>query len=292
MTLIIVEEIIMCASPKHGRLVAPLLIALVALVVTAVPAGAAEEVKPEFYAWDLRVDFEDGAPHAVLTNYNGLLEPPKILAWKAAEVQCTAQGPGQITYQNGVAVFDGASFLRCPIPLNIMPPADQCETTAYGNWWFSAEGTFQPVQAPNPIIWASDNSFSFGLPSDGTRARTRVQFPSQIYLSGLWPRDGAWNEVLMGQNGPMMLAATSEIPGLLENLDVSWEPFFSGVSATQVGHRMFAPSAVRQGKVDAAPLPYLPPPPFVDIGRNANAGAVFAGTLAYAEVDPPGCTVK
>jgi hypothetical protein len=282
----------MCVSPKRRRLVSPLLIALVALVVSAMPVGAAEGVKPEFYAWDLRVDFEDGAPHAVLTTYNGLLAPPAILAWEAVEVICVERGSGQITYQNGVAIFDGASFLRCPIPLNIVPLPDQCETTAYGNWWFSAEGTFQALQAQNPIIWASDNSFSFGLPSDGVRARTRVQFPSQVYQSGLWPRDGAWNEVLMGQNGPMILEATSEIPSLLENLDVSWEPFFSGVSATEVGHRMFAPVGVRQGKINAAPLPYAPPPPFVDIGRNANIGAVFAGTLAYAEVDPPGCTVK
>lgn len=173
-----------------------------------------------------------------------------------------------------------------------MPPSDQCREASFGNFWFSAEGSFNQVSAINPMLKASDNSFYFSLPSSGSQARTRVQFPTRLYQSANWPISSSWNETLMGQYGPMMIEAAGEIDDLLENLDPSWESYFAMVNATQVGHRMFSPTAVRSGKSAAYELPYAPPPPYIDVGYNENTGAYFSGTLAYVEVDPPACVGK
>lgn len=286
----------MSVRTRRPLLISALLAALVAVGLAAAPPrqALASPEEPQFYAWDLRADFETGAYRVILTSYNGDYDPPQIHEWVATDItsQCAELGPGSITYQNGRAIFDGASLIRCTLPTGIVPPVDQCEDVAFGNFWFSAEGSFNQVSAINPMLKASDDSFYFNLPSSGSQARTRVQFPTQVYQSNNWPISSSWNEVLMGQYGPMIVEAASKIPDLLENLDLSWETYFLTVGPNQVGHRMFSPSAVRSGKTGAAQLPYADPPPMIDIGYNDNTGAYFNGTLAYVEVDPPACTAK
>lgn len=266
--------------------------AMVGAAPTARPVQAEEPARPEFAAWDLHADFSGGAPEVIVTAYSGLHNPPEITSWNAYDISayCVQQGPGSITYQNGYAQFDGSAYLVCELPPLIMSGLD-CEVNASKYFFFGADATLLPVAQPNPIASASDGSFLFGLPSNGVQARTRGALSGTVYQTAPWQRDGAGNEVLLGQDGPLMIAAAQTI-GLLDYLTPSWENAFASLSSQKVGHWMYSAGGTSTWNANAAPLPYRTPPPYVYIGYNSVTGDIFNGRLTAVDVDPPGCTVK
>jgi hypothetical protein len=269
-----------------------LLLAIVGAAPTARPVRAEGAVRPAFAAWDLQADFSNGAPEVLVTAYQGLHDPPEVTQWSQFDISahCVQQGSGSITYQNGYAQFDGNAYLACPLPSVLMSGLD-CEVNASKHFFFGADTTLRPVARGNPIVAASDGSFFFGLPSNGVEAQTRGMLSGTVYQTAPWQRDNAGNEVLLGQDGPLMIETANTI-GLLDFLNPSWQATFENVNHTKVGHWMNSAGGVSTWGTSAALLPYRTPPPYVYIGYNPTTGAIFDGQLTAVEVDPPGCTVK
>lgn len=256
------------------------------------PVRAEETARPAFAAWDLQADFSDGVPEVIVTAYQGLHNPPEVTQWTQFDISanCVQQGPGSITYQNGYAQFDGNAYLACQLPPVLMGSLD-CEVNASKRFFFGADTTLRPVAQGNPIVAASDGSFFFGLPSNGAQAQTRGVLSGTVYQTTSWQRDNAGNEVLLGQDGPLMIEAANTI-GLLDFLNPSWQQSFENSNPTRVGHWMDSAGGTSTWSTSAALLPYRTPPPYVYIGYNPATGAIFDGRLTTVEVDPPGCTVK
>jgi hypothetical protein len=269
-----------------------LLLAILGAAPTARPVRAEETARPAFAAWDLHADFSGSAPVVIVTAYQGLHNPPEVTQWTQFDISanCVQQGPGSITYQNGYAQFDGNAYLACQLPPVLMGGLD-CEVNASKYFFFGADATLRPVMRGNPIVAASDGSFFFGLPSNGVEARTRGVLSGTEYQTAPWQRDNAGNELLLGQDGPLMIEAANTI-GLLDFLNPSWQITFEDVDETKVGHWMYSSGGVSTWGTSAALLPYRTPPPYVYIGYNPATGAIFDGRLTTVEVDPPGCTVK
>lgn len=269
-----------------------LLLAIVGAAPTARPVQAEEIALPTFAAWDLQADFSGVTPEVIVTAYQGLYDPPEVTQWTQFDISanCVQQGPGSITYQNGYAQFDGNAYLACQLPPMLMGGFD-CEVNASKYFFFGADTTLRPVTRGNPIVAASDGSFFFGLPSNGVQARTRGMLSGTVYQTTPWQRDNAGNEVLLGQDGPLMIAAADTI-GLLDFLDPSWQTTFENVNHTKVAHWMDSAGGGSTWGTNAALLPYRTPPPYVYIGYNPATGAIFDGQLTAVDVDPPGCTVK
>lgn len=270
-------------------------LAALTAVVPAPPARAEEEPTSVIAAWSITADFTAGAPNVVVTEYTVEVYasgPPAVAEWTSVDItgDCAAMGTGTISYQNGYAIFDGASYLRCTLPPLQINTLD-CQAESAGYFYFGADVKLKPTSQINPLLTASNGSFALSLPSDGIQARTRVRLPSYGYQSSLWPRDANGNEVLMGQGGEIMVqVANTPDLDLLTFLTPAWQPFFANLNPSRVGHWANWTSGTRTWSTNAASLPFVTPPPFVDIGHNN--GTFFNGQIAVVEGDPPGCTAE
>lgn len=276
-----------------------LMVVIAALAaIPAQPARAA--VEPNVRAWNLRGDFTGGAANVVLTTYEVYVAPPNkpvILDFTQTAIDCDEEGPGAIDYTNSQATFAGNVALRCELPPALLQDysADHCEAVTENSYfYFNYEGKLLNIAQNNPIISASDQTFRFGLPYNGTNARARAQLGTVAYLSTPWARSNTGNEVLIGQYGDLMVEASLQIPLLLDQMASSWHPFFSGVTAAEVGNYTSTTGggAIQTWETGANILTYHEPPPAVYFGRDTTSGVNFNGKLSYAEVDPPGCVVK
>lgn len=281
---------------------------VVIAALAAIPAQPARAislaaVEPNVRAWNLRGDFTGGEPYVVLTTYEVYVAPPNkpvIVDFTQTEVVCEEEGPGAIDYTNNQATFAGNVALRCDLPPELLLgfSADHCEATTENSYfYFTFEGKLLNATQSNPIISASDQTFRFGLPHNGTNPRTRAQLGTTVYQSNSWTRSNTGNEVLIGQYGELMVEASLQIPLLLEQMASNWHPFFSGVTAAEVGSYVTPTSGIMAAntqtwETSADLLLYHEPPPAVYFGRDTTSGANFNGKLSYAEVDPPGCVVK
>src|SRR4029453_13238272 len=83
---------------------------------------------------------------------------------------------------------------------------------------------------------------TFGLPSDGVVARTRMALSSRTYISPDWAVDSAGNRMVMGQHGPGTVAVASYFGWLDFLTGPNWDNFFNSfVKGTYVGHWVESP---------------------------------------------------
>jgi len=247
---------------------------------------------PNIKAWVLRADFTGAAPSVLVTEYN-LQGDSAIVAGSATRdisPNCVQVGPGTIRLQGGKAVFDGTTYLRCTMPPNLLQGSD-CQVGGAAFFFFSAEGVFDPAARENPLLVASNGSFAFSAPSSGAQLRTHVQLLAQGYETSPWHRDGSGNEVIIGQDGPTIITASTTL-GLLGNLDPSWQDLFKLGDKTKVNHQMYSAAGAQRWSANAAIVPFPAVPSEVFIGYNPASGAIFRGQLSHLEGDPPGCVAK
>jgi hypothetical protein len=277
----------------RAPLVVAALLAALALLAAAIPAPAARAQTapgPTSYGWDITADFTGSAPLVKVTSYKLVGDPAVVASSSTQDIstRCVQRGTGTIAYPGGRAVFDGKAYLRCELPpllvgLNPGP--------GNGVLYFSAVGTFDTAARANPILAASDGSFSFSVPGNGAQLRTRVELPPQAYETPPWARSATGNQVLLGQSGQTMATLNSSL-GLLSFLDPSWASFFQPLDKARVGGWAFSGGGAATWSDLAAAVTFRRPPSHVFIGFNPATGAIFKGELSYAAGDPPGATVK
>ncbi|MCU0490298.1 MAG: hypothetical protein MUD01_01725 [Chloroflexaceae bacterium] len=275
----------------HRRIV-PTLVLLLALVVvgTAFPTTAIHASNPPtpWWAWHLKVDFPNKAPRVLYTTYSAVGSPATVTSWNQTDItaRCTVQG--NLSYDAaGYALFDGASFIRCQLP--VKPAVTSCNK---GGFWAAADVRLPTKSSNNPIFTASNNNFWLSLPGNGTTSQTQLKLAGQLYQSPGWSIGSASGsrQVLMGANGSDMVAVTNFFNGLGFNwlsFMGSWQGFYQMLPANKMGHMVQAPASTAQlgltGNLWADSQ-------YIYIGHNPHTGHYFEGSLRTGEIDPPGCS--
>jgi hypothetical protein len=268
-----------------------LLVAMTALLAAAAPVSAQVPGPPDWVAWHMKISFEGQQPHIIYTSYSGTDDPPAVTSWSERDITSNCTVVGNLSYdQNDYAIFDGSSYIRCPLP----PKPTGIINCGKGPFWFAADVRLNKQQAVNPLFEGTENGnrmFAFGLPSNGTSARTQLQLLSQSYRSLQWGiNDIDGNRMMYGVNGKSIVAVVD----YFETLGISWlgfmsnwESFFeTGVTGTKIGHLVQNPPASSTMTLSG---PIWSHPNVVHIGYSPSTGNYLTGALKQGEIDPPGC---
>jgi hypothetical protein len=286
-----------------------LLVALVVLLAATAPAPAADaQAVPTWQAWGLTVDFPElptDAPQILYTVYVGTNEPePQVLAESApvdlwADGSCSiAQGAVPLTWQDGLAHFDGTSHITCQLPpwraglMALAPglPGGHTNTLTCepggAPLFVAAHVNLDPVTSANPIFDAQGLGLAFSLPSDGSKARASLALTSGSYASPRWNLNSAGNSVVTGENGPAVVAVATHFGWLDFLADSTWADFFKTVTGLTIGHWVESPIASTSAPAAAYQLKTVSN--VVYIGYNSSTGAHLRGDLGDLRIDP-GC---
>lgn len=294
-------------SPCLRRLLI-LPITLVALLVVAAPAATARATSaPNWQAWGLTVDFPalaTDAPTILYTVYTGTDAPTaQVLAESApldlwANGSCTIQGTGPLAWQGGYADFNGNAYIRCQLPswragltalAPGMPGANTNTLTCEAGGaplFMAAQVKLDPVSSANPIIDATSVGVALSAPSNGIKARTNLTLTSGIYSSPLWNQSNAGNRVVMGEDGPAIVAVASHFGWLNFLTDPNWDDFFNGVTGMAIGHWVESPSA--HWTAPAARFKLRTQSDYAYIGYSPATSTYLRGELGSVRADP-GC---
>lgn len=278
------------------------LFAVLVLFITSMPTPSAHAISSPMQgiAWALSVDFAANQPHVVYTTYimDTNSTPPVILSSSQEDISANCTVSGALSYQNGYAVFDGNSYIICPLAswrdklalLNpsapYLDPAVSC-SAGVGPMFAATQVKLQGLMAANTIVDAHGLGMLFSVPSDGSKALTQIQLSSGSYRSPSWTLNANGNRVLSGWNGPAIVVADTEFM-LLDFLNPAWQSYFeANVTGAQIGHWSEPPtkSALRPlgGSYELSTLGGT-----IYIGRNNLTGTNFRGQIAEIVVDP-GC---
>ena len=99
------------------------------------------------------------------------------------------------------------------------------------------------VSSANPIIDATGVGVALSAPSDGTKARTSLTLTAGTYSSSQWTQNSAGNRVVIGEDGPAIVAVATHFGWLNFLTDPNWSNFFNGVTGMAIGHWVESPSA-------------------------------------------------
>jgi hypothetical protein len=287
----------------HTRRWLVLAVAFAALLAATLPAPSTRAAPvATWQAWELSVDFPNQQPQVIYTAYIGTNDPdPQIIDSLAIDISanCVVQG-GPLTYdQDGYAIFNGAVYIECPVPswrdqLAIigahLPGAHNNTLTCdagNGPLFAAADVKLDLVSASNPVVDASDLGLTFSLPSNGSKARTAIELTSGMRASPLWSIGTGGKRMLLGENGPVIVAAADHFGWLDFLTDSAWQGFFENVVVgATIGHWVESPSA--SWSAPATGYKLRTQGAVVYIGHNATTGANLRGRLASGRIDP-GC---
>jgi hypothetical protein len=285
---------------QHTRRLSILLLAIITLIMAALPAPKASAVTAaDWAAWAITADFKGGALQVVYTTYTGKQAPnAQVLAFSSQDItaSCTVSG---LTYSGDYGVFNGSTMIACPVPswrdaVHALDPAlkqgssnKSTEIPGTGPLWAAADVILDPGTSDNPVVDASDLGMVFSLPRAGATARTKITLSSGAYVSPNWNADNmAGNRALLGADGPVIVAIHDEF-GWLDFLKApDWSNYFNGVSGTQIGHRTEGTSVWQGVQSATAPYTLKTTAGTVYIGYNSKTGAYFRGRIRSIRFDP------
>jgi hypothetical protein len=294
----------MSTLPGRTRHLFPLLIAVVALLAGfAAPRPASATVEPDWIAYAVVADFNGTEPKLTYTVFGGTNGSPiQVIAFEIVDLMSTrACTFTDITYVGGYALFNGTSSkIECAVPsfaeqiAELFPELDPLEanlTCICGGapLWASAQAILDPVSGEQPVanvLNAGDDGIFFRLTSAVTTARTALDLPmTPALVSSKWNVSATSNRVLMGMNGPSIIALDDAF-GWLSYLHPAWETAFEPVGAT-ARHWYETPNHAAWVNT---PTHYnlLTDGTQLTIGHNPATGAYFDGRLRYVRLDP-GC---
>jgi hypothetical protein len=301
------ETIMHRLLPRMRRLLI-LSVALVALLAAIAPATTARATSaPTWQAWGLTVDFPtlaNDAPKIMYTVYVGTNDPtPQVIAESTpvdlwANGSCTIQGTGPLTWQGGYADFNGNAYIRCRLPswraglaalAPGVPGANNNSLTCEAGGaplFLAAQVKLDAVTSNNPIIDAAGLGVAFSAPSDGIKARTSLTLTSGTYSSPRWIQSSAGNSVVIGENGPAIVAVAAHFGWLDFLSDPNWDDFFNTVTGTTIGHWVESPSA--HWTAPAARYKLKTQADLVYIGYSPATSTYLHGELGAFRADP-GC---
>jgi hypothetical protein len=209
-----------------------------------------------------------------------------------------------LSFDGGYAVFDGATYISCDLPswrqrigtLNPKLPAANSNMiscpAAKGGKWAAADVRLDAVSSINPLVDATALGISFSLPTapvaGGIEARTKLTLSAGQITSPSWPVDStAGNRTLIGQNGPLIIAA-NDIFDRLDYLNGAWEaPFETQVDSNTMGYWSEAPNRfAKKSPVGAYTLATTAET--IYIGYSPGSGAYLRGRVGAIDIDP-GC---
>jgi hypothetical protein len=272
------------------------LAALIAVALCAAPAARAQ-TKPDWYAWNLKVDFPGSAPRVLLTNYQGVggfTSPAAVTSQSTIDISSDCRTFGGLTVGGGKATFAANGYIRCKLPPAFLT-GDRCTPKMGPFYWFATRALIDPTSISNPIFelvdGASATTARFSLPISGGRGQTQLVLPGATYLSAAWDRGTADNRVLMGPNGPSVISisdtfAVSNWLGFLTK--PGWKNFMNTVASNKLGNWSEPQMA---GWTTNRALEQWPDARSIYIGYSPSNGTYFTGTMWDGEVDP-GCTAK
>jgi hypothetical protein len=285
------------------RRLMPALLAVVALASgLVVPRATAAPREPTWVGYAVTADFAGGQPRVFYTVFGGVNGPPaEVIDYLQEEItgDCAFT---DISYSGDYALFNGSSSrIECALPsfadmlAELFPamPSPEAEVICDCNvspLWASADATLNPVAGEHPVAAIAHGTrpgLLFHLPSNGARARTAIALPNGVGLvSPQWTPAAGGNQLLLGVNGPSILALDAEF-GWLSYLDPLWEAAFASAVGTKGRHWLQAPGQASGVKAPAA-YKLLTGEGSLTIGHNPHSGAYFSGGLRSLRIDP-GC---
>ncbi|MFO7170938.1 MAG: hypothetical protein DIU80_023175 [Chloroflexota bacterium] len=272
-----------------------LLLIGVALAAAALQPARAQASEQPWYAWHLKVDFPDRSPlprqpRIIYTAYTVKGSPANVVSWSQTDISSNCAVVGALSYdQDGYAIFNGASYIRCPLPPK--PPGAICSV---GMFWLAADVRLTQQRRVNPLFEgarAGTSQFFLSVPRDGGTARTRLEIGGQSYTTSPWTAS-SWsdgNRVLFGAEGSLM----ADVVGYFETQGMDWLGFMDGweqyfdpyVTGGKLMHLVQSPSATWE----TSHGPLSSDAQHVYIGYSPSTGTYFNGGLRSGEIDPPGC---
>jgi hypothetical protein len=290
----------MTTLPQRSRRLPILLLALIALCTAALPTPAARaNTASAWAAWAITADFTGGALSVVYTAYTGTQAPnPQVNAWSSQDITASCSVSG-LTFSGDYGVFNGSTMIACPVPawrdaIGALDPAlaqassgKVTQVPGGGPLWAAADVVLDQVTGENPVLDAKDLGMVFSLPRSGATARTKIALNSGAYVSPNWSADNmAGNRVLMGADGPAIVAIDSEFGWMSFLKAPDWQNYFNAVTGAQIGYRAEGP-IISQGMQSAsAPYTLKTSAGTVYIGYSPSSGAHFRGKIRAIRFDP------
>lgn len=272
--------------------------ALVALALYAAPARpASAQATPDWYAWNLKIDFPGAAPRVILTTYQGeggITTPAAVTSESMVDISGDCRSFGGLTVGGGKATFAANAYIRCRLPASAIP-RDQCSTKMSPFYWAAARLKINAASVSNPIFelvnGSSNTTARFSLPVSGGKGRSQLILPGASYLSAQWNLGATDNRVVMGAGGPSIVSVSNSFAadGWLSFLTKpQWQSFMNGLPANKVGSWSEPQMTGWQGNRVAESWPDTQD---IYIGYSPSGGTYFTGTMWDGEIDP-GCTAK
>ena len=288
---------------RSVRRLLPALIAAAALAAGLVaPRATSAAEKLSWIGYAVTADFDGSEPEIRYTVFGGTNGPPaQVIAFLEEDITGDCNFT-DISYSGGYAIFNGSSSqITCALPsfadkiaelFPELPPLEADLTCTCGGapLWASAQAVLDPVSGEQPVASVAHGSrqgLLFRLPSVATSTRTVIELPNNIALaSPKWVPDSRGNSMLMGVNGPSIIALDNEF-GWLSYLNPLWKTAFQPVVGQAARHWVEAPN--RAPWVNAPPAYKLyTSEGTLTIGHNPATGAYFSGKLRFMRLDP-GC---
>jgi hypothetical protein len=290
----------MITLQQHSRRLPVLLLAIITLMVIALPAHAARATPAaDWAAWAITADFKGGALQVVYTAYTGTQAPnAQVNAWFSDDITASCSVSG-LTFSGDYGIFDSSTMISCPVPSwrDTIRALDPSLAQANGNkvvefpgggpLWAAADVVLDPGTADNPVLDAKDLGMVFSLPRAGATARTKIALSSGAYVSPSWNVDGmAGNRTLMGEDGPVIIAIDDEF-GWMDFLTApNWQNHFNGVAGLEIGHWTQWTSTSRGVQPASAPYTLKTTAGTIYIGYSPSTGAHFRGKIRAIRFDP------
>lgn len=273
------------------------------MTLSFAPATRAQEnPNPDatWAAWGLAVEFPDQQLRVRFATYVGDYTPQVLDSTELQDITDDCTVHGTLTYDGDYAIFDGQTYIECQLPnwgeqAALLAPhmagmfQGTCDCPpSTSPFWVSADIVLDPVMSANPVFDGSEVGFTFGLPSNGSVARTWIAQSSGAFLSPAWNVDAAGKRILVGRYGPVVDAIVTYFGGLQYLTDPAWQDYFkTRVTGNRMGQWLEAPSEAWR----------TPMPPnytmntgsaTVYIGYESATGEMLRGKLSKLRVDP-GC---
>jgi hypothetical protein len=290
----------MIPRTQHSRRLPILLLAIIALMMAALPASAARaSVAADWAAWAITADFSGGTLHVVYTAYTGTQAPnAQVLASSSQDITASCSVSG-LTFSGDYGVFNGSTMIACPVPswhdaIRALDPAlaqaNNNKVTEFpggGPLWAAADIILDPVTSENPVLDAKDLGMTFSLPRTGATAKTKITVSSGAYVSPSWNVDNAaGNRTLMGEDGPVIVAIDDALGWLDFLRSPDWENHFNSVAGAHIGYRTEGASTWQGVQPATAPYTLKTTAGTVYIGYSPSTGAHFYGKIRSIRFDP------
>jgi hypothetical protein len=290
----------MTTSTQRSRRLPILLLALIALVTAGSPAPTARATPAsDWAAWAITADFSGGALKVVYTVYVGTQAPnAQVNGWTSQDITASCSVAG-LTFSGDYGIFNGSTMIACPVPswrdaVGLLDPAlaqangnKVVQVPGGGPLWAAADVVLDQVTGENPVVDAKDLGVVFSLPRSGATARAKIALNSGAYVSPSWYVDNtAGNRVLLGADGPAIVAIDDQFGWLSFLKAPDWQNYFNGLAGAQIGHRVEGLTTSQGTQTASAPYTLKTTAGTVYIGYSPSTGAHLRGKVRAIRFDP------